>query len=1017
MYRQLQHTSQDDSAQDLLELQDAEDSSQVEQTQDDNQDVCTESVESHSSNDEHRTSRTCIFCKKQYKRVKGRPYKLNYSADAKLFENIEEFATKFNDYNVLNEINIYVSSNNSIPYHNICRMNYHGKGIAESRQKKDWHEHRDHYKSAFKQLCLFVKDYIIDKGNCCFVEFIEDLFLEFLVQSYGDRSIDKSMFSSRHIPQRLINKYNKHIRFEAKPKQPKIIQPYKVSVVLSMTEMKDRDLLQRAALLLRQDIRNIQPTKLGNTITTEDLILGECKLPEHLTLFFTTLLAAFNYRRRKSAKTTRLVQSFSSDVVFAVSNGEIKPSKHITLGSALKSLCSSKKIIKIVHRYGHICSYDMLQHIETEATYTITNKGTCCPSEVHQKKGLHTVCVFDNFDRFVESSSGKVTMNDTVGIVVQDIEPEQPVEEPHTTAKDMDEIMTDAADSENALRNTETQSSTVTVNKKRRSYQGQVQEVPRYFKKIKMTNTVLPNDSVLRSVVPADLNKFINLDLLWVMSHFYGVETPMWVGFNSKVVLDKSVTQKVSYLTPINESPTDTSVVLETIRRAQRIAKECDEPYAQVSYDLGIGKIAFPLKSTEKGLCENVFVHVGTFHNQMAFFKGVGSFIDGCGLTNVLVEAGLIGTGSVATFLSGKHFNRCKRLHILCMLCLQMQEFKYFLEKKNIEVDENVQDYLQTLQKKPMHDLLVNNENVDEILLKFKRFKEEVLTGIHGKTQQFYGMYIQFIEYYLLLERSVRMSDLELLCYVLPKITNIFFTFNQMNYARWLVWYHSALLNIDATHPGLKNDLVIGVKRTEKPFSRIPLDLTLEQTINADAARRLTGIMHLTNSISARIKWSISHGIRSTIISQVLFDCGLKKRQDVTNDLLPNRIRKSLSQRDAFIAALNDHMNPLSDQVRPEMLCNISTGQAAPVEVANFLLNTEHLGQKQRMEMIAKCSEDEESFKNYVIKRNSILNFASCMKPKKMKIGGKTQEVKLQRDLFGRLLGISLDAKIDMAKV
>ena len=36
---------------------------------------------------------------------------------------------------------------------------------------------------------------------------------------------------------------------------------------------------------------------------------------------------------------------------------------------------------------------------------------------------------------------------------------------------------------------------------------------------------------------------------------------------------------------------------------------------------------------------------------------------------------------------------------------------------------------------------------------------------------------------------------------------------------------------------------------------------------------------------------------------------------------------------------------------------------------------------------------------------------------KKVTIAGKTQEIKLQRDLFGRILGISLDAKIDMAKV
>ncbi|KAK0160291.1 hypothetical protein PV328_007719 [Microctonus aethiopoides] len=34
-----------------------------------------------------------------------------------------------------------------------------------------------------------------------------------------------------------------------------------------------------------------------------------------------------------------------------------------------------------------------------------------------------------------------------------------------------------------------------------------------------------------------------------------------------------------------------------------------------------------------------------------------------------------------------------------------------------------------------------------------------------------------------------------------------------------------------------------GVKRTSANFSRSPVDLTLEQTINADAANRLTGIL------------------------------------------------------------------------------------------------------------------------------------------------------------------------------
>ncbi|GFY39739.1 uncharacterized protein TNIN_91131 [Trichonephila inaurata madagascariensis] len=79
-------------------------------------------------------------------------------------------------------------------------------------------------------------------------------------------------------------------------------------------------------------------------------------------------------------------------------------------------------------------------------------------------------------------------------------------------------------------------------------------------------------------------------------------------------------------------------------------------------------------------------------------------------------------------------------------------------------------------------------------------------------------------------------------------------------------------------------------KKNYKPFSRIPIDLTLEQTINAEAARRLSGIAHFT-SIAASQRWTKSHSIRAAIISHVLDVCGLKQLQDVSADLQPNRIK------------------------------------------------------------------------------------------------------------------------------
>lgn len=113
-----------------------------------------------------------------------------------------------------------------------------------------------------------------------------------------------------------------------------------------------------------------------------------------------------------------------------------------------------------------------------------------------------------------------------------------------------------------------------------------------------------------------------NLDLLWMMSHASGIVTPMWVGFNARINrTDNQIKQKVFYLTPINEAPTDNSVVLETMRRALRIADECGEQYAQVTYDLGIARIALQLQNTEFREFQKLFIHI-----QMSYFKAIRNF-------------------------------------------------------------------------------------------------------------------------------------------------------------------------------------------------------------------------------------------------------------------------------------------------------------------------------------------------------------------------------------------------------
>lgn len=252
-----------------------------------------------------------------------------------------------------------------------------------------------------------------------------------------------------------------------------------------------------------------------------------------------------------------------------------------------------------------------------------------------------------------------------------------------------------------------------------------------------------------------------------------------------------------------------------------------------------------------------LFIHLGPFHIEMSYLKAVGSFINKSGLTNVLVESGLLAAGSVSGFMSAKNFNRAKRLHILVSLALEMEHFQFFLESQDIRVNNNIKHYLRSLMENGLLNNKIDNSELRELIEDYSIFREKTVDGLHGKTPQYFIKYSSFIYDYLLLERSIRTGDFALFKYILLRINDIFFPFHHVNYARWLVRYHDILLRIDKTHPGLKKEFEDGffsIKRTNKAFSKQPVDLVIEQTINADAGRTLTGISHFTNSIRARLR-------------------------------------------------------------------------------------------------------------------------------------------------------------------
>ena len=138
---------------------------------------------------------------------------------------------------------------------------------------------------------------------------------------------------------------------------------------------------------------------------------------------------------------------------------------------------------------------------------------------------------------------------------------------------------------------------------------------------------------------------------------------------------------------------------------------------------------------------------------------------------------------------------------------------------------------------------------------KCESYRDRTRNGTHGKIAQFWFTYAEKVQLYHQFTRSIRMGDLHLYINNLYNISSLFFTFNHHNYARRLVVYHNNLPKMQNTYPQVYEDFRNGcfaINRTSKQFSCGPVDLTMEQTIKANAACQRTGISVLTNSISAR---------------------------------------------------------------------------------------------------------------------------------------------------------------------
>ncbi len=219
------------------------------------------------------------------------------------------------------------------------------------------------------------------------------------------------------------------------------------------------------------------------------------------------------------------------------------------------------------------------------------------------------------------------------------------------------------------------------------------------------------------------------------------------------------------------------------------------------------------------------------------------------------------------------------------------------------------------------------------------------------------------------------------------------------------------LLNIDFTHPGAREILFKGamsIRRTSKSFSRSAIDLTLEQTINANIASRETGIVAFNMSEDARHRWMLTQSVRSAVIANLYEMAGMKKTEDCSPDIAPYRIKCDNEDKQKIIKQIEETMNPLKGSSSDANLYCITIGKAASESVKVDLLGCKTFGHQRCEDFKTESFQDPNRFER-PLSRSKLKNFASD--GTKVRLSGKdkkVREIPCSRDIFGRLLYLAI---------
>lgn len=522
---------------------------------------------------------------------------------------------------------------------------------------------------------------------------------------------------------------------------------------------------------------------------------------------------------------------------------------------------------------------------------------------------------------------------------------------------------------------------------------------------------------------------------------------PGWTGFHAIVSVHHSQPSRIGFPPMIPAPVSQLNTVYTCLKGLEKTFRESlQQENCVVTFDEGIYCDAKRIQWAVSPELDNVIIRMGGFHRAKNFISLIGKRMVESGIEDLWIESDVCGSNVASKVINRTHYNRAVRAHKLtleALVRLQWQSFTEWLDEQN-KADEVaialinekkralITSFHRGYQYAVDHEREIRRQvlELDNLLSEklnplFNQYKE------HGcKSSSLFAFWNEYIEMVWLLldfiygDRDANWNlHLEAFTEMLPYDR----AFDHLNYFRWGTVYIADMQRLPEVAPRIHKELTenkvhaVSTSSTASSFNSVSPDMALEQTMNRDSKTK-GGIVGVSGMQETRDKWALSAHMMAAATTAVKLMSGISTAPTSQKEFGSERLERDEMDVQNIMKCVDTKMrNPfdISEFEEDKLpLVNIATGTVAPSDVCECLLTARVQGEKAMEEFVQdRLISGKTNFWD-PLKKTNIKTFQSLNKPIKLSKDKQNQKsIKIDRQVYGRLLVVSRDRDVDLQDV